>query len=950
MKKRYYILCCLFTAIFLMYSPVITDAQQAVDMPRVTFGGRVLDRETGEPLIGANVYLANSILGSATNENGFFMIFNVPYGTHDVVATYVGYEVQKKKIRIDGPKVPPVDFMLNQEISELEEVVVAAEEVKGWKDNMRIFSKEFLGDSKNARQCEIINPEVIDFIVDEDTGTFRAVASDIIKVENHALGYRINLYLEQFALKDNLLQLSFTPSFEEHIPETQQQLQRWENERERAYKGSLRHLLSSISKGSFEDEGFVLNPAKAILTGELSTTPLSEGDIRLSGVDSPFERGLSFDDYMMVTYTREGEEELYFKDIDKQSHYAMTYDPARQAVKTSSRQVSYIKLRKDPAVFNVDGSLPDPFSIITYGYMAWERLADVVPVEYEPRETKLEEIFIEELRPETRFFQTMQDADAERFAKEYEPPFLLVLKENEREHYMTYEILEEKKAFIEKYIKSKNLNPLYSVNYWFLEYIGRYYYARQHFALDNPPFFDDRGAYYIKYGRPVRRFEDPGGYKRIHLFWRDVETPIVDPPNPDFRSKPNETWYYSDDENEFTVHFIKEPVWKQTDRLNEALFSQRERDRSWQWLELVKEREWVSPEYSGMSAYLQQMEEKFSVYEWAEADDPAEPERIEFVFDFQGDIRVRPHRLFAEAMNYMQAQEHSARLNAVPNIGARLKDANALDFNSRVAQFKNDDGSTRLDVVVLAPLSEITERRESAGGPDTTVIEYQYVIRDKDFNPQFITDTAHEISLSAARQAGMPNDIAMETANLQATSGELTVQIMDMFNRNRGFRQEPVEVRDFSGDALMISDIQLYGDAGRYTFKDMIPVLDVENVSVVPYPYRVILNNEPLLCFFEVYNIEKAGIRGMYNIEITVKSAASSQNVLTRFFNWLTRSKGIKLSIAQTRRVEGNDSSELLTLDLTELSRGEYTLELAASDPSDKNTIASVQRNIVVQN
>lgn len=44
--------------------------------------GTVVDSETGDPLIGANIYLENTSLGSASDLEGRYIILNVPYGNH----------------------------------------------------------------------------------------------------------------------------------------------------------------------------------------------------------------------------------------------------------------------------------------------------------------------------------------------------------------------------------------------------------------------------------------------------------------------------------------------------------------------------------------------------------------------------------------------------------------------------------------------------------------------------------------------------------------------------------------------------------------------------------------------------------------------------------------------------------------------------------------------------
>ena len=67
--------------------------------------GRVVDANTGEPLVGANILVKDSFLGASTDLDGYYAILNVPPGSYTVEATYIGYNtkvISDVKINIDG--------------------------------------------------------------------------------------------------------------------------------------------------------------------------------------------------------------------------------------------------------------------------------------------------------------------------------------------------------------------------------------------------------------------------------------------------------------------------------------------------------------------------------------------------------------------------------------------------------------------------------------------------------------------------------------------------------------------------------------------------------------------------------------------------------------------------------------------------------------------------------
>ena len=66
--------------------------------------GRVTDKETGEPLIGANVMVDGTPLGAATDTDGNYYILQVSPGTYTVRFTMIGYQtlvMNDVRIRVD---------------------------------------------------------------------------------------------------------------------------------------------------------------------------------------------------------------------------------------------------------------------------------------------------------------------------------------------------------------------------------------------------------------------------------------------------------------------------------------------------------------------------------------------------------------------------------------------------------------------------------------------------------------------------------------------------------------------------------------------------------------------------------------------------------------------------------------------------------------------------------
>lgn len=74
--------------------------------------GRVVDRDTGEPLIAAQVMVESSGIGSFAREDGTYFINGVPPGRHRVTTEYLGYEKKTVEVRVGADRSAAADFAL----------------------------------------------------------------------------------------------------------------------------------------------------------------------------------------------------------------------------------------------------------------------------------------------------------------------------------------------------------------------------------------------------------------------------------------------------------------------------------------------------------------------------------------------------------------------------------------------------------------------------------------------------------------------------------------------------------------------------------------------------------------------------------------------------------------------------------------------------------------------
>lgn len=67
-------------------------------------GGKVIDSKTGEALVGANVLVKNTKIGTITDKNGNFTINNINLSKFTIVASYIGYLEDSIKVDLEKTK------------------------------------------------------------------------------------------------------------------------------------------------------------------------------------------------------------------------------------------------------------------------------------------------------------------------------------------------------------------------------------------------------------------------------------------------------------------------------------------------------------------------------------------------------------------------------------------------------------------------------------------------------------------------------------------------------------------------------------------------------------------------------------------------------------------------------------------------------------------------------
>jgi len=141
-------------------------------MPAVLFAagkihGKVTDKDTGEPLIGATVQLLGTSRGATTDENGDYTILQVEVGTYTVEASYIGYQaVQISNVRVNENLTAEVNFSITKTAVQVAPVEIVAQRPlieKSATNETRIINSDLLQSIpiRNVTEVAALQPGVV---------------------------------------------------------------------------------------------------------------------------------------------------------------------------------------------------------------------------------------------------------------------------------------------------------------------------------------------------------------------------------------------------------------------------------------------------------------------------------------------------------------------------------------------------------------------------------------------------------------------------------------------------------------------------------------------------------------------------------------------------------------------------------------------------------------------
>ncbi|MGH7496273.1 MAG: GWxTD domain-containing protein [bacterium] len=556
------------------------------------------------------------------------------------------------------------------------------------------------------------------------------------------------------------------------------------------------------------------------------------------------------------------------------------------------------------------------------------------------------------------YLQRLQTVPAESLIIEFQDEFLLLLDAQEKSYYESLH-LAERRLYIARFWRLRDPDLFTPANERLEEHLLRRDFAREHFGARKPPYFDDRGAIYLRYGRPHDRYVDPGHYLQVNpelsIFVPDfelgAEAAVADsgilqrgviptrPLNPRAAAEAllppgkvmvleNETWSYEHIQTGLVFSFVRQGEdFRLVPDLRKAVSGGRLRYRVLQSAVLYLRRQNVSPAYARLARDLEDVGRRLR-------SDPGQQQ----LRTLDTEISVALDRSIFEIEETMRQSPAEAYLSSTTTP--------ELPFVADLAQFRGEQGKTRVVIGMGANWGE-SEAAFAPAESRQVHVTYSYVLNNRNGEGLAREQRDHVIPISASGAVSVLGSISQLEFSCPVEQYLLALQAAEANGARKSTVKLPLLVRDFNADALMLSDIQfrlqIHGASSPATCQP-----EAGEAKTIPYPFETVLKSVPLSFYYEIYNPGKADVGGAFRIDCRVSKAKAGKSVFGRIGSLINPPEKLAITLSETIMLPQPVTPQLMSFDLARLQADTYLMEIVVSSLQDSTVSAATEKPFVL--
>jgi len=446
-----------------------------------------------------------------------------------------------------------------------------------------------------------------------------------------------------------------------------------------------------------------------------------------------------------------------------------------------------------------------------------------------------------------------------------------------------------KGKFLKKIWVRRDPSPGTLLNERLIEHFRRVEFARNNFHYTAPPYFDDRGKVFIKFGAPTERFSLPADHTI---------------------AKPNESWCYSDIHPDLVFDFVEDGgIYRLAEDLRDAALPGT--DPSARLLiagELYSQRSHISNLYARLSLGLDESK---------------------------------------------MAQFHSDRIRAKtetpPEVFVPDKSAKPLPIIYKTTQFRGHPDSTEVLFYFSLPAAAFNFQPENEIFESN--LEYSLVMLDSAYNQNYHFQLSKSLYLPSLENVKFGNFVFQNHHQFSPGKYDLQIWVQTSNPKRTGLYKEPRRIRNFGTENLALSDLLLAAsiepaEPGEKQFVR-------NKLKLIPHPFFSVLYHKPIYLYFEIYNLgfDNQG-EVKYEIEYTAKTLEAKATPMEKAWNFFSGIFGAKslstITTAHQRTESGRDVIEYLAFDFQNLKPGRTRLLVKVTDLNLKTSVRdSVAFNLI---
>lgn len=312
---------------------------------QIQISGRILSAKDSTTIQGASIYFDGTSIGTSSSPNGHFRLQIRESINSNLIVSSLGYKSLSLQTKSTERNIRFTIYL--QENSESLETVFLEDDPWTRKKKLAYFRQEFLGKGTAGKLTKIVNEDDLNLRYSPSKNKLTVSCDEPLIIQNDYLGYKINYNLSEFYISffkesEEIKGVYYAgSSFFQDIDKIRN---RHLNRREESYYGSSLHFMRSIIQNKLTENNFLLY------------TDDKQIDLR---------------DALLITKT-----EKYYQAIPQMQKFRVRYGQALWS----------LVILEDSFSIDEFGNFAPPTSLTMGGFMSSKRVAQMVPLDYDPKE------------------------------------------------------------------------------------------------------------------------------------------------------------------------------------------------------------------------------------------------------------------------------------------------------------------------------------------------------------------------------------------------------------------------------------------------------------------------------------------------------------------------------------------------------------------------------------